>query len=126
GQCFGPLRSAFEVRLTEEHPLQCPKEVGRTEQDTYRAGDGHPAGEQSVNTFGVESADNDEHFADECREPRKTQRGKKGNGYHHGIPWHQRGQSTEMIDSAVVYPVVKHTYEEKQGGRQKPVADHLE
>ena len=74
----------------------------------------------------VPGAEHGEDFADEPAQARQAQAGEEDADGHTAVQRHQAEQAAELVQVAVMHPVVNHADHKEHAGRGDAVGDHLE
>ena len=107
------------VFRTEIDPLDRPEDIGRSEDHRER-------GDRRQHTAVVPAREGDEHLADEAAETREAEAGEEDSDGQAAVDRHAAEDATELLEIAMVHPVVQHAHHKEHAGRTDAVREHLE
>ena len=107
------------VLRPQVHPLDRPQDV-RGGQDHREGGD------HGQHAAVVPTGERDQHFPDETAQTGESQAGEEHRHREPAVHRHAVEDAAELLEIAVVHPVVEHAHHEEHAGRRDAVGEHLE
>ena len=98
--------------------LNRPQNVGR--RQNHRKGRDH-----SQSAAVIPTGERNQHFTDKTAQTRQAQAGKKDHDRQPAGDWQTVKNTAELIEVAMVHPVVEHAHHKKHTGRANAMGKHL-